>query len=85
MVGDPKALARDPRDLVEFVYWILDVEHGDRTWPRSRYHYATRGNSQMLKVMKDYVIPNTKTHFKLSSLYFRIQDSILGKSSMKEK
>ena len=60
MVGDPKALAQDPRDLVEFVSWILDVERGDRTWPRSRYHYAARGNSQMLKVMKDYVIPHSQ-------------------------
>ena len=49
MVGDPKPLAQDPRDLVEFVSWILDVERGDRTW--SRYHYAARGNSQMLKVI----------------------------------
>ena len=57
MVGDPKPLALDSRDLVEFESWILDVERGDRTWPRSRYHYAARGNSQMLKVMKDYVIP----------------------------
>ena len=42
---------------------ILDVEREDRTWhwtqPRSRYHCASRGNSQMLKVMKDYVIPHT--------------------------
>ena len=57
VVGDPKPLALDSRDLVEFVSWILDVERGDRTWSRSRYHYAARGNSQMLKVMKDYVIP----------------------------
>ena len=30
MVGDPKALAQDPRDLVEFVSWILDVERGEK-------------------------------------------------------
>ena len=46
---------------------ILDVERGDRTWhwtqPRSRYHsLCSQGKLttiQMLKVMKDYVIPHT--------------------------
>ena len=76
-VGDPEPL--------EIPVTLLSLYPGCGAWRPYLAQVSLCSQGKLTNAESNERLRHTKTHFKRSSLYFRIQDSILGKSSMKEK